>query len=92
MTDTDIDGLRAEGWTDPQIVATVHVTGIFAYMNRVAEAFGLTPARRQGPGEREGGRTKAYCHAIDDRTGGAIECPCTGNGVKDPYASARPGS
>jgi hypothetical protein len=36
--------LRAEGWTDPQIAATVHVTGIFAYMNRVAEAFGLTPA------------------------------------------------
>ena len=30
MTEADIDGLRAEGWTDPQIVATVHVTGIFA--------------------------------------------------------------
>jgi uncharacterized peroxidase-related enzyme len=44
MTEADIDGLRAEGWTDPQMVAMVHVTGIFAYMNRVAEAFGLTPA------------------------------------------------
>ena len=44
MTEADIDGLRAEGWTDLQIVATVHVTGIFAHMNRVAEAFGLTPA------------------------------------------------
>jgi uncharacterized peroxidase-related enzyme len=43
MTEADINGLRAAGWTDPQIVATVHVTGIFAYMNRVAEAFGLTP-------------------------------------------------
>jgi uncharacterized peroxidase-related enzyme len=41
MTQTDIDGLRTEGWTDPQIVATVHVTSFFAYMNRVAEAFGL---------------------------------------------------
>jgi len=41
MTEADIDGLRAAGWTDPQIVATVHVTGFFAYMNRVAEAFGL---------------------------------------------------
>ena len=29
------------GWTDPQIVATVHVASFFAYMNRVAEAFGL---------------------------------------------------
>ena len=43
MTQADMDGLRAEGWTDPQIVATVHVTGFFAYMNRVAEAFGLEP-------------------------------------------------
>jgi uncharacterized peroxidase-related enzyme len=44
MTEADMAGLRAAGWTDPQIVATVHVTGFFAYMNRVAEAFGLTPA------------------------------------------------
>ena len=41
MTQADIDALRAAGWTDPQIVATVHVTAFFAYMNRVAEAFGL---------------------------------------------------
>jgi len=46
MTEQDIDGLRAAGWTDPQIVATVHVTGFFAYMNRVAEAFGLSHAPR----------------------------------------------
>ena len=26
MTEADMNGLRAEGWTDPQIVATVHVT------------------------------------------------------------------
>jgi uncharacterized peroxidase-related enzyme len=43
MTETDIDGLRSVGWTDPQIVATIHVTSFFAYMNRVAEAFGLEP-------------------------------------------------
>jgi uncharacterized peroxidase-related enzyme len=41
MTEVDIEGLRAAGWSDPQIVATVHVTSFFAYMNRVAEAFGL---------------------------------------------------
>jgi uncharacterized peroxidase-related enzyme len=44
MTEADIEGLRAQGWTDPQIVATVHVTAFFAYMNRVAEAFGLSQA------------------------------------------------
>ena len=43
MTQADMEALRAEGWTDPQIVATIHVTGFFAYMNRVAEAFGLEP-------------------------------------------------
>lgn len=41
MKAEDLDLLRAEGWTDAQIVATVHVTAFFAYMNRVAEAFGL---------------------------------------------------
>ena len=44
MTQADMEGLRAQGWSDPQIVATVHVTAFFAYMNRVAEAFGLSPA------------------------------------------------
>jgi uncharacterized peroxidase-related enzyme len=44
MTEADLTGLRAHGWTDPQIVATVHVTAFFAYMNRVAEAFGLGQA------------------------------------------------
>jgi uncharacterized peroxidase-related enzyme len=41
MTRADIDGLRAAGWSDPQIVATVHVCGFFAYMNRVSGAFGV---------------------------------------------------
>jgi uncharacterized peroxidase-related enzyme len=43
MTEADIDGLRSVGWSDPQIVATVHVTSLFAYFNRIAEAFGLEP-------------------------------------------------
>lgn len=42
VTQADIEGLRAAGWTDPQIVATVHVSAFFAYMNRVAGAFGVT--------------------------------------------------
>jgi uncharacterized peroxidase-related enzyme len=49
MTEADIEGLRAEGWTDPQIVATVHVVGFFSYMNRVAEAFGLAPTVSPSP-------------------------------------------
>jgi len=42
MCKADLDGLRAAGWSDPQIVATVHVTAFFAYMNRVANAFGVS--------------------------------------------------
>lgn len=42
MSSSDLEALRAQGWTDPQIVATVHVTAFFAYMNRVAEAFGVS--------------------------------------------------
>ena len=42
MTRADVDGLRAAGWSDPQIVATVHVCAFFAYMNRIASAFGVT--------------------------------------------------
>lgn len=49
MTEADIEGLRSAGWTDPQIAATVHVTSFFAYMNRVAEAFGLEPPTSGGP-------------------------------------------
>ena len=86
MTEADIDGLRAEGWTDPQIVATGARDGHF----RAHESGrgGVRAYADSAAKIREGGRTKAYCHTIDDRTGGAIECPCAGNGVKDPYASA----
>lgn len=42
MMRADIDGLRAAGWSDAQIVATVHVCAFFAYMNRVSAAFGVT--------------------------------------------------
>ena len=42
MTQADVDGLRVAGWTDSQIVATVHVCAFFSYMNRVSAAFGVT--------------------------------------------------
>ena len=40
-TDADVEGLRALGWTDPQIAECVYVTALFAFFNRVADAFGL---------------------------------------------------
>ena len=40
-TDEDVEWLRARGWTDPQIAECVYVTALFAFFNRVADAFGL---------------------------------------------------
>jgi alkylhydroperoxidase family enzyme len=41
-TDEDVERLRAVGWTDPQIAEAVYITALFAFFNRVADAFGLT--------------------------------------------------
>ena len=40
-TDEDIEVLRSVGWTDPQIAEAVYITALFAFFNRVADAFGL---------------------------------------------------
>jgi alkylhydroperoxidase family enzyme len=40
-TDDDIEQLRGHGWTDPQIAEAVYITALFAFFNRVADAFGL---------------------------------------------------
>jgi alkylhydroperoxidase family enzyme len=40
-TDADVEGLRTAGWSDPQIAECVYITALFAFFNRVADAFGL---------------------------------------------------
>ena len=40
-TDEDVEALRRHGWTDPQIAECVYITALFAFFNRVADAFGL---------------------------------------------------
>jgi len=37
----DIQRLRDAGWSDPQIAEAVYITALFAFFNRVADAFGL---------------------------------------------------
>lgn len=41
VTDADVQGLRDAGWTEPQIAEGVYITALFAFFNRVADAFGL---------------------------------------------------
>ncbi len=40
-TEDEIQRLRRLGWTDEQIAEAVYVTALFAFYNRVADAFGL---------------------------------------------------
>ena len=40
-TDGDVETLRGHGWTDPQIAECVYITALFAFFNRVADAFGI---------------------------------------------------
>jgi alkylhydroperoxidase family enzyme len=39
----DVQQLRDVGWTEPQIAEAVYITAIFAFFNRVADAFGISP-------------------------------------------------
>ena len=40
-TAADIEHLRQAGWSDEQIAEAVYVIALFAFFNRVADAFGL---------------------------------------------------
>jgi alkylhydroperoxidase family enzyme len=40
-TDSDVEHLRALGWSDAQIAECVYITAMFGFFNRVADAFGL---------------------------------------------------
>ena len=40
-TPEDVQDLRDHGWTEPQIAEAVYITAMFAFFNRVADAFGV---------------------------------------------------
>ena len=44
-THEDVQTLRDHGWTEPQIAEAVYITAMFAFFNRVADAFGIAPQR-----------------------------------------------
>ena len=43
VTDQDVERMRAAGWTDDQIAEASFDTALFAFFNRVADAFGVPP-------------------------------------------------
>ena len=40
-TAKDVQKLRKAGWTEDQIAEAVYITAMFAFFNRVADAFGV---------------------------------------------------
>ena len=40
-TAEDVQSLRDHGWSEPQIAEAVYITAMFAFFNRVADAFGI---------------------------------------------------
>jgi alkylhydroperoxidase family enzyme len=40
-TAEDVEKLRQMGWTEDQIAEAVYITAMFAFFNRVADAFGV---------------------------------------------------
>ena len=48
-TDEEVGGLRDHGWSDDQIAEAVYVTAMFAFFNRVADAFGIVSQGYGGP-------------------------------------------
>ena len=42
-THEDVQRLRDLGWTEDQISEAVYITALFAFFNRVADAFGVPP-------------------------------------------------
>jgi len=50
-THEDVDALRKAGWTEEQISEAVYITALFAFFNRVADAFGVPSQEylNQGP-------------------------------------------
>jgi alkylhydroperoxidase family enzyme len=42
-TPEDVQKLRDAGWSENQISEAVYITALFAFFNRVADAFGVPP-------------------------------------------------
>jgi len=42
-TADDVQKLRDTGWSENQIAEAVYITAMFAFFNRVADAFGVPP-------------------------------------------------
>ena len=49
-THVDVQKLRDAGWSEDEIAEAVYITAMFAFFNRVADAFGVPPQDYLGIG------------------------------------------
>ena len=47
----DVEKLRSAGWSEDQIAEAVYITAMFAFFNRVADAFGIPAQNYLGLGK-----------------------------------------
>jgi alkylhydroperoxidase family enzyme len=50
-TAEDVEKLRVAGWKEEQVAEAVYVTALFAFFNRVADAFGVPSQNYLGMGK-----------------------------------------
>jgi alkylhydroperoxidase family enzyme len=50
-TAEDVQKLRDVGWTEEQVAEAVYITAMFAFFNRVADAFGIPAQDYLGTGK-----------------------------------------
>jgi alkylhydroperoxidase family enzyme len=50
-TPDDVQKLRDHGWSEDQISEAVYIIAMFAFFNRVADAFGIPPQHYLGLGK-----------------------------------------
>lgn len=56
IADEHVQALRDHGWTDPQIAEAVYIGALFAFFNRVADAFGIEEPNFEGHPELDPNR------------------------------------
>jgi len=49
ITDSQVQGLREDGWSDPQIAEAVYVGALFNLFVRLADAFDIHPPPERDP-------------------------------------------
>ena len=59
VRDTHVEALRKQGWTDEQVFEASFITSLFAFFNRMADAYGLDyPAGGWLPPDRKSAKEK----------------------------------